>query len=49
MDIFQNKASQTCMTVSADSQQNGAKVQGWSCATATSDHAYWWEPHFVVS
>jgi Ricin-type beta-trefoil lectin domain len=47
-DIFENHASGTCMTVSADSQSNGAKIQGWSCATSESDHAYWWEPHFVV-
>jgi hypothetical protein len=43
---FVSVASRTCMTVSADSQSNGAKVQGWSCATAGSDHSYFWEPHF---
>jgi hypothetical protein len=42
---FVNWASQTCMTVSADSQGSGALVQGWSCATAQSDHSYFWEPH----
>jgi len=43
---FRNAASRTCMTVSADSQSNGAKVQGWSCTSAGYDHAYFWEPHF---
>ena len=47
-DVFENHASGTCMTVSADSQSDGAKIQGWSCATALTDHAYWWEPHFTV-
>jgi len=42
---FLNVASKTCMTVSADSQSNGALIQGWSCATAGSDHSYFWEPH----
>lgn len=43
---FVNVASRTCMTVSGDSQSNGAKVIGWNCATASSDHSYFWEPHF---
>jgi Ricin-type beta-trefoil lectin domain len=40
-----NWASGTCMTVSADSQSAGAKIQGWSCATSYTDHSYYWEPH----
>jgi Ricin-type beta-trefoil lectin domain len=43
---LRNVASRTCMTVSGDSQANGAKIIGWSCSTAGYDHAYFWEPHF---
>jgi hypothetical protein len=39
---YVNVESGTCMTVSADSQSSGALIQGWSCATAGSDHSYFW-------
>jgi Ricin-type beta-trefoil lectin domain-like len=32
----------TCITVTNDSQSNGAKVESWGCR---NDTAMWWEPH----
>jgi hexosaminidase len=38
----QATAFSRCMTVTNDSQSNGAKVESWYCR---NDTAMWWEPH----
>ena len=35
-----------CMTVTNDSQSDGAKVESWPCTSSENgDHAMYWEPH----
>jgi hypothetical protein len=35
-----------CITVTNDSQSNGAKVESWPCTSNVGgDHAMYWEPH----
>jgi pectate lyase len=37
---------ETCITVTDDSQSDGAKVESWGCtSSAGGDHAMYWEPH----
>jgi Ricin-type beta-trefoil lectin domain len=39
---YVNFASDTCMTASADSMNNGAPMQGWPCTSKVNgDHSYW--------
>jgi pectate lyase len=46
--LLVNQASgfRDCITVTNDSQANGAKVESWPCTSAANgDHAMYWEPH----